>query len=221
MDNPWTDLFGVTNRHNAQRRWGIVATICDWLPMYGEPNSSTGVEMIERLLAAHRNEIRNFIGRRSGSVVLKRTTVDDLYQETATAALASAESFEYVNDAGFISWISTIARRVISQSLRGAGGRMSTVRIRRAESSGIGVSETHLFAPNRTPSSAVADRELSASLVKVLRKLPSDYRTVLQLSQIEERPLTEVAMRMNRTKSATCMLIARAMAMLREMLRED
>ena len=189
--------------------------------MYGEPNNSSSVQTIEHLLVTHRNEIRNFIGRRSGSMVLQRTTIDDLYQETATVALASAETFEYVSDAGFISWVSTIARRVISHSLRGPEGRLSTVRIRRAESSGIGVSETRLYAPNRTPSSAVANSERSDSLVKILRELPSDYRTVLQLHRIEERPLTEVAARMNRTKSATCMLIARAMAMLREKLRED
>ncbi|MEK7732263.1 MAG: sigma-70 family RNA polymerase sigma factor [Planctomycetota bacterium] len=189
--------------------------------MYGEPNNSTSVQTIERLLVAHRNEIRNFIGRRSGSVVLQRTTIDDLYQDTATAALASAETFEYVGEADFICWVSTIARRVISHSLRGPQGRASTFRIRGAESSGIGVSETRLYAPNRTPSSAVANSERSGLLVKVLRELPSDYRTVLQLSRIEEHPLAEVAARMNRTKSATCMLIARAMAMLREKLRED
>lgn len=189
--------------------------------MYGGPNNSSSVQTIERLLSTHRNEIRNFIGRRSGSVVLKRTTVDDLYQETATEALASAETFEYGGEADFMCWVSTIARRVISHSLRGPRGRMSTVRIRRAESSGIGVSETRLYAPNRTPSSIVADSERSDSLVKVLRELPSDYRTVLQLHEIEERPLAEVAARMNRSKRATCMLIARAMAMLREKLREE
>ena len=184
-----------------------------------EPNNSTNAEVIERLLIAHKNEIRNFIGRRSGSVVLQRTTIDDIYQETMTAALASAETFEYISDAGFISWDSTIARRVISHSLRGPLGRLSTVRIRRAESTGVGVSETHLYALNRTPSSAVADSEQSDSLVKILRELPPDYRMVLQLHRIEERPLTEVAARMNRTKGATCQLIARAMAMLREKLR--
>jgi RNA polymerase sigma factor (sigma-70 family) len=189
--------------------------------MYGEPNNSSGVQTVEHLLSKHKNEIRRFIGQRSGSVVLQRTTVDDLYQETATAALASAETFEYVGDASFMSWVSTIARRVISHSLRGPQGRASTFRIRGAESSGTGVSETRLYAPNRTPSSAVADSERSGLLVKVLRELPSDYRTVLQLHGIEERPLAEVAARMNRTKSATCMLIARAMAMLREKLRED
>ena len=194
---------------------------CDRLPMNGEPNNSSSVQKIEHLLVKHKNEIRNFIGCRSGSVVLQRTTIDDIYQETATAALASAETFEYVSDAGFISWVSTIARRVISHSLRGPQGRLSTVRIRRAESSGIGVSETRLYAPNRTPSSAVADSERSDSLVKILRELPHDYRTVLQLHRIEQRPLAEVAARMNRTKSATCMLIARAMAMLREELREE
>ena len=57
--------------------------------------------------------------------------------------------------------------------------------------------------------------------MKTLRELPSDYRTVLQLYRIEQRPLAEVAARMNRTKQATCHLIARAMATLRDALREE
>jgi len=65
------------------------------------------------------------------------------------------------------------------------------------------------------------DSEQSDSLVKILRELPPDYRTVLQLYRIEQRPLAEVAVRMNRTQGATCQLIARAMAMLRDALREE
>ena len=205
MDDPWIEIDSAR---------------CNRLPMYGEPQNLPQLHTVEELLSEHKDQIRGFIGRRSGPVVLKRTTIDDLYQETATEALASAETFEYAGEASFISWVSTIARRVIARSLRGPPGRPSTVRIRGAESSGIGVSETRLYAPNRTPSSAVGDSERRDSLVKTLRELPSDYRTVLQLYRIEERPLAEVAARMNRTKSATCMLIARAMAMLREQLRE-
>lgn len=189
--------------------------------MYGETNNSPPVQTVEQLLSQHKEQIRRFIGRRSGSAVLQRTTIDDLYQETAIAALASAETFEYAGDASFISWVSTIARRVISHSLRGPQGRLSPLRIRGVFSSGIGVSEANLYAPNRTPSSAVAGGERSDSLVKAIGELPAHYRTVLRLYGIDELPLAEVAARMNLTKGATCRLIARAMAMLRERLGEE
>jgi len=192
------------------------------LPNYGDPNTNLPqVQTVEKLLSEHKDQIRRFIDRRCGPAVLQRTTADDLYQETAIAALASAETFEYIDDASFISWVSTIARRVISHSLRDPQERLSTVRIRRMFSSGTGISESSLYAPNRTPSSAVASSEWSDSLIKTIGRLPPHYRTVLQLYRIEERPLAEVAERMNLTKGATCRLIARAVAMLRDRLREE
>jgi len=189
--------------------------------MYGEPNNPPQEQTVEQLLSEHKDQIRRFIGRRSGSEVLKRTTVDDLYQETAAAALASAGTFKYVDNAGFITWVSTIARRVISHMLRDPQGRLSDLRIRGTFSSGTGVSESSLYAPNLTPSSAVAGDERSDSLVKAIRGLPAHYRTVLQLYKIEELPLAEVAARMNLTKGACCRLITRAMAMLRGRLRGE
>lgn len=189
--------------------------------MYGEPHIQPQVQMVERLLSEHKDQIRRFIGGRSGSAVLRRTTVDDLYQETVVAALASAETYEYTDDAGFISWVYTIARRIISRSFRKMGDRASVVRIRGMFSSGTGVSETSLYSPNRTPSSAVAGGERSDSLLKAIRELPAHYRTVLTLHRIEERPLADVAARMNLTRGATCQLIVRAMALLREKLRKE
>ena len=189
--------------------------------MYGEPNNPPEDQTVEQLLSEHKEQIRRFIGRRSGPAVLQRTTIDDLYQETAIAALASADTFEYSGDASFITWVFTIARRVISHSLRDPQGRLSALRIRGVYSSGVGVSETHLYSSSRTPSSAVASGEWSDSLLKAIGELPAHYRTVLQLHRIEERPLAEVAARMKLTKGATCRLIARAMAMLRDRLREE
>lgn len=189
--------------------------------MYGEPNITPRGQTVERLLSEHKEMICRFIGRRSGSAVLQRTTVDDLYQETAIAALANAEDFEFSGDASFVSWITTIARRVIAYSLRGPRGRASALRIRGRFSSGTGVSENSLYSPCRTPSSAVAGGERSDSLLEVIGKLPAHYRTVLLLHRIEERPLAEVAARMKLSKGATAQLIARAMAMLRERLMRE
>jgi RNA polymerase sigma factor (sigma-70 family) len=189
--------------------------------MYINPESSSRLELVDRLLSKHQDRIRHFIGRRSGSAVLNRTTIDDLYQETAATAISCADGFEYVDDARFISWVSTIARRVISNSLFDPRRLPPTLRIRRARSSGVGVSETRIYARNRTPSSAVAENERSDALRQAINELPEHYRTVLTLYRIEERPLAEVAARMQRTKGATCRLIARAIALLRETLREE
>ncbi len=173
---------------------------------------------VEELLTLHRGQIRTFLTRRSGPAVLRRTTVDDLFQETAKAAMSSADSFTYQDDARFLSWITTIARRVISQSLRGPKGAGPFLRIRRSGSTGTGVGQSNLLSLVGTPSSAAAGRERMTALYAAMSKLPEHYQEVLRLYKLEERPLGEVAEHLGKTKGATCRLLARATEALRESL---
>ena len=173
---------------------------------------------IDRLIAKHENAIRRFIGRRSGPQVLRRTSKDDLYQETVKAAIASAETFVFYSDRGFMAWITTIARRVIARAIDPNQTDVHTFRIRRAESSGPGVSDQELAGHCRTPSSHAAARERGHDLREALDKLPEHYRRVITLYKLEERPLSEVASCMGRTKGGTCRLFARAINKLRKEL---
>lgn len=177
------------------------------------PNSSS----VHALVFKHERTIRALISKRSGPAVLRRTSVDDLYQDTIAEAFASAGSnrFEFQGDAPFIQWISTIARRVITRSLRDPTNGGKTIPIRRSGSTGVGVPEALLLAPDRTPSSIVAGGDNRLALSDGLRRLPTHYQRVLRLYIIEQRPLGEVAEDLKRSKGATCRLIARATQALR------
>lgn len=178
----------------------------------------SNTKVLEKLINTHESHIRRFLQRRSGPRVLKRATLDDLYQETVAAALASARSFVFRDDRSFLAWISTIARRVIARSVGDPAREARTVRIRRAESSGVGTPEAELLFRGRTPSSLAAAHERHDDLGEAIGKLPEHYRRVLTLYKLEERALAEVAQDMGRTKGATCRLIARAINELREIL---
>jgi RNA polymerase sigma factor (sigma-70 family) len=171
---------------------------------------------IEHLLTVHEEQIRRIIVRRSGPAVLRRTTVDDLFQEAAAAAISSAHGFTYQNDARFISWITTIAHRVISHSLRGSKGARPFLSLRRPGSSGTGIGESGLHALISTPSSIAAGNEQRRSLQAAILGLQESHREVLQLYRIDERSLADVADRLGKTKGATCKLIARATESLRK-----
>ena len=177
---------------------------------------SANSQFVQRLLDRHARAIRKFIGRRSGPELLKRTTVDDLFQETVATVIQSADNFVFVDNSRFLCWVYTIARRVMARSLSSARNGPNTIRICRASSSGGGVPEAELMAHTRTPSSMAATRERKTALVRAMQLLPAHYRKVITLYKIEQRPLAEVAAEMNRTKGATCRLIARAMEMLRK-----
>lgn len=153
-------------------------------------------------------------------MVLKRATLDDLYQETVAAAIANSHTVDFENDAHFFSWISTIARRMINAKLTRQGKTPKSVRLRHAQSSGIGVSESQLVSQRRTPLSSAAGRERTGRLRDAVEKLPENYRRVITLYKLKELPLGEVADQLGKTKGATCRLVARAMNQLRTTLGE-
>ena len=187
-----------------------------------------GVEMIDRgqmskdntvvqvLLARHDTSIRRIISRRSGPEVLRRTTIDDLHQETVTIAMESASNFVFHDDARFLGWVSTIVRRVIARSVQSRRYHAKILRLKRPESSGLGVPETELQAKIRTPSSVAAGKEQRVALSRALQALPPHYRRVLVLYKLDGRSLAEVAVKMERSKGATARLIGRAVQALRE-----
>ena len=174
-------------------------------------------DLVVGLILRHQAQIRRLIERRCGRPVLERTTAEDLYQEVIAAALASAGSFDYRDDARFIGWMGTIARRTIARHA-GSDVEGNLVRLRRDESSGVGVFASHLPGDERTPSSAVAHEETARKLRAAISALPEDYRRAVVLYRIEERSLSEVAVAMNRSKVATCRLLARAYTKLRKKL---
>jgi len=181
------------------------------LPQRCQPKPSS----VHELVFKHERAIRNMITKRSGAAVLRRTSVEDLYQETIAEACASADRFEFLGDGQFVLWIGTIARRVIARSLRDPDVGGQTIPIRRAGSTGAGVPEAALLAPDRTPSSIMARVDNRAALAEGMRRLPEHYRRVLTLYVVEQRSLTEVAEALKRSKGATCRLMARSLRALR------
>lgn len=170
---------------------------------------------VRQLVTRHQVRIRRFISRRSGPEVLRRTTVDDLYQATVTAALECATNFKYRDDGRFLGWITTIARRVIGQSIRSRRCDPVIVRIKHAASSGVGVPDAELDAGIRTPSSVAAGHEAMVDLSKALQALPEHYRLAITRYRLEGCSLAEVADRMGRSKAATAKLVGRALQALR------
>ena len=174
-----------------------------------------------RLIARYERRIRIIISRRSGPQVLQRTSLDDLFQETLAQAIASASTFVYDGDARFLVWIGTIARRVVGDALNRQDKKIHTVRIKRAQSTGVGVTDAELPSSRRSPSSVVAGHERSARLMGAMNGLPEHYRKVIQLHKLEQRPLSEVAAKLGRSHGATCQLFQRALKQLREVMTES
>ena len=177
--------------------------------------------MVEQLLEKHERQIRRFITRRCGRRVLTRVTIDDLYQESAAAAIRSGKSMTFDSDAHFFSWIFTIARRVINAVLTEQTRRPTSLRIRRAQSSGIGISEGELFSRTRTPSSSISGREEVEELQQAMSRIPAHYRRVITMYKLDGLTLDVVAERLGKTKWATSKLYGRALMDLRREMTQS
>lgn len=173
---------------------------------------------VEELLTIHEQQIRRFIKRRSGAQVLRRRTLDDLFQDTVTAVISSANTFTYKGDKAFHTWIQTIVRRMIAQAMGSQGNIPFEQRIRRSGSSGPGVNESSMIGKMRTPSSVAAEQERAKTLRAAIALLSKEYRQVLTLYKMEERSLAYVAEEMGLTLNTTSHLYVRALAQVRKIL---
>lgn len=174
--------------------------------------------LVAGLIQRHGAQIRHILKRRTASVVLDRTTLDDLYQEIVAEALRSAGTFEYHDDARFIGWITTIARRTVGRHVAAPAKEPPTVRLKRDDSTGLGVFASQVTGKEDRPSQIFSAEEGAKQLHRAINSLPEDYRRGIILYKIEERSLSEVAAAMGRSKVATCRLLARALSKLRKKL---
>lgn len=188
--------------------------------MSRNPEYCNNTNLISQLIEKHKQSIRQFIIRRSGPAVLKKASIDDIHQDSITAALSSAHTFVFVDDRQFLGWIFTIIRRIISRTL-GRNSEPNILRIKQQASTGVGISENFLQSMIRTPSSAVAEYERKYKLEMALDALPEHYQKVVRLYKLQNYTLDEVSRIMDRSKGATARLIGRALDALRKKLIYD
>ena len=164
-----------------------------------------------RLLA--RNEIDSrFAGKFDAS---------DAVQQTLLEAWKGWNNFRGSAEPQRIAWLRQILAHQLAHLARHfAGTQMRDVSREASIHESLCQSssrlESILPAADPTPSENAANNEQRLLLARVLDALPSDYRQVILLRNIEDLPHEEIARRMNRTVGAVRMLWVRALASLRD-----
>ncbi len=168
-----------------------------------------------------REVIRGKIGRRWQGVLDE----DDVMQVTYLEAFLHIEQLVARDPASFTVWLMRIADNVLRDTLK------ELERQKRAPAAqqvlAVGASDSHvallasLGHTSSTPSQHVARDEAAGIVDGVMRKLPPDYRTVVQLVDLEGRTLAAAAILMGRSTGAVHMLRIRAHHRLRELLGSE
>lgn len=190
----------------------------DLLSRAGSGDEDALAELLEKHGPIVRQRLAGQIPRRWQSLL----SLDDVMQQAYTDAFRDLEQFAGEDEGSFKAWLTSLAKCNLDDALRmlkadKRGGRRRRIEPRAREDSSLALYE--LLAPTRsTPSQHAARREACAALERALQQLPEHYRRVVQMYDLEEHPVKEVARALKRNPGAVYMVRRRAHRRLHEFL---
>lgn len=146
------------------------------------------------------------------SILRDREEAEDEVQNAYWKAFRRLDQFHF--EAKFSTWITRIVVNQCLMRLRSAR-RASLIYlddVRPGEDRGV----IELTDSGHTPETATGMRELSALLSREIRRIPPLLRRVLELREVDELPMPEVAERLGISIAAAKSRLLRARAELRE-----
>lgn len=179
-------------------------------------------EAVGQLLREHEPELRR---RLTGEIPQRWQALlaaDDIVQQTFTDVFVDIRRFRPSEARAFPAWLLTIARNNLREVLRSLetekrGGLRIHVRLDRPDRSQSLLDLLYDPAAS-TPSYHAVRDELAAALAVALEKLSGIHRRVLELYDLEGRPVEEVAADIGRSQGAVYLLRNRAHRRLRELI---
>jgi RNA polymerase sigma-70 factor (ECF subfamily) len=159
-----------------------------------------------RLLRRHRAAIERLCRRLCNDP----TQVDDVVQETHIAILRNLHAFR--GDAGFLTWVYTIART--------HRGRATRAAVRDRGRSEILRNLAHVVPGGRSLDDVVAGHEVTDALARALQPLRPLDRSIAIMRDVEGRSAAEIAMTLGLTVPAVKTRLHRARVALRKELGE-
>jgi RNA polymerase sigma-70 factor, ECF subfamily len=144
----------------------------------------------------------------------------DIVQQTLFEACRDLPKYRGRSQAELLPWLRGILAHVIAHQVRHYGGTLAR-NASREISLEASLAQTScalanvLVADQSSPSQQVAREEEGVRLARILESLPTDYREVLILRNLEGLSHEAVAARMNRSPGAVRMLWVRALARVR------
>ncbi len=181
-------------------------------------------DALNRLLCHYdpqlRSRIKPEIGRLNGSLV----DMDDVVQVTYVEAFLRISQFVRRGPGSFLAWLTQIALNNVKDAVRleqSAKRPPPNKRIRPLSDESYANLLSRLVGPGSTPSRHIRRTEGRTLLSEAISKLPPDYKTVVQLYDLEGLPAQAVAESLERSIAAVHMLKARAHARLAELLNKS
>ncbi len=177
-----------------------------------------------RLLELYRNYLRAIARPLIGQALRVRLDASDLVQETFLKASREFDGFVGSTESELTAWLRRILVRTLINQAKHHGRRARDYHRQESLEAMLDRSseaaQQALAAPSPSPSGHALRREQAVLLADALERLPSAYREVFILRNLEHIPFDEVAVRMGRSPGAARVLWKRAMDRLGLLLKE-
>jgi RNA polymerase sigma-70 factor (ECF subfamily) len=185
-------------------------------------------DSLGRLLELYRNYLYLVARTQIDLHLQAQVSPSDLVQETFLEAYRDFGQFDGVTEAQLLAWLRRILLHNLAQLVQRLHAAKRNVRrqvslelsLRTLEDSAARM-DRMLLEHGSTPSARAQRREEAALLADQLARLPSPYRDVIILRNLEGLPFNEVAERMGRLPGAVRVLWLRALNRLRQLLKEE
>ena len=149
-------------------------------------------------------------------------SADDVLQEAYTDAFLNITDFEPRGVDSFAAWLTTIARHNLRHATEALEAEKRGGARRQIERGSDDESYLYLYelldGTTTTPSRAAALAEAREALDLAIAQLPTDYRRVVRMYDLEGRSTEKVSSEMERSQGAVFMLRARSHRALRRLL---
>lgn len=176
---------------------------------------------LEELLVSRHEQLLRHIERQMTSQVQARVAAEDIAQQTYLQVFKSIGAFQPRGVGAFYAWLKTVAGRKLIDASRSRGREQLApkplpVGADSQGQSGAASLMALLAASNAGPGGEAMVDELRDAFRVALVNLPDNYRKVVQLRYLDDRPLEEVAARLEVTTGAARGLCHRARQALRD-----
>ena len=174
------------------------------------------------LLHEHGGSVRTWLGGRMPQQWRSVLSVDDVMQQTYIDAFLDFRRFSPYGEGSFRAWLTSVAKCNLGDAIRMLEARKRNREVRRVtpRSSDDTLMALHdaIGVCHSTPSRRAARTEAKRDLQWAIEQLTPEYRRVVEMYDIEEKPIEEVANELQRSEGAVYMMRARAHRRLREIM---
>src|SRR5262245_5335873 len=188
----------------------MLTPLSNIVPLLAAARTGSG-EALGRLLESCRGYLLMVAEGELAAEVKAKEAASDLVQDTFLEAQRDFVQFQGASETELLAWLRRLLlNNVANVTRRYRTGKRSVEREMALDARANHQLHANLPAEADSPSGQAVANEHAAALVKVLERLPADYREVLRLRYEEGRPFEEIAERMGRSANAVRKLFARA-----------